>query len=211
MKKYLVIGIVVLVGIGAAVFLSGSKKANAPAGTGDALTKQGASEEKGTGVSESVVSSIKDALSLGKKMQCTYVGDGGDGQVVQSTVAIDGKRFRVSMSTPEGKTYVVSDGDMQYFWTEKEKTGFKMSQSCLNEVQKSLPENMRTDTNLGTAEDITKDFDTAKDVNCRPALSVDISVPSDVTFTDQCAMMKQSLDALKGIKLPEGVNIPSGN
>ena len=209
MKRYLLPGvIVILLLIGAVVYFRGGSPQVAPAETKTPALNEQTSADKGAATDSPTINSIKDALSLGKKMQCTYA-DASGGKPVQSTMTIDGKRFRVAMDTPEGKSFVVSDGETQYFWTEKDKKGFKMNQTCLADVQKSLPESMQGNASASAPEDVTKGFDTAQDVHCQPVAAVDTSVPADVAFTDQCAMMKQSLDALKGMQIPKNVNVPN--
>ncbi len=214
MKKNAVIAIIVLVAIIVAVmfFLKDSKKAGAPESAGRGTTEDmPATGEKSAG--ESVIGSIKDAFSAGKKMQCTYTLDAGS-QKTESTVMIDGERFRSTVKTPEGEMNVVFDGEAQYMWgtaSGNEKVGFKMSQDCLEEFKKDLKD-MPTSggTGITRPEDITEGFDLAQNVSCRPAPMADFSIPTDIVFTDQCAVMKQSLDAIKNIQLPQGIELPQG-
>ena len=64
-----------------------------------------------------MVSSIKEAMDLGKKMQCTYVIN-QDGGLVESKGSIDGEN--------------------QYSWTSAAKTGMKMSKACLEKMGESV-------------------------------------------------------------------------
>lgn len=204
MKKNLVaVAIVLAILVAGAAFFISSKKAQSPASQ-QAAAPNGSTAEEDDGA----ISSIRDAMGLGKKMQCTYA-DASDGKTLQSVVMIDGKRFKSVIDTPEGKMSIVFDGETQYVWNDKDKSGFKMSQACLDDVEKSLPENLKNNESFGRLDDITEDFDTAQDVSCRPALSIDTSVPADISFVDQCEMMRQSLDVLKGMNLPDNVQVPN--
>jgi hypothetical protein len=61
-----------------------------------------------------------------------------------------------------------------------------------------------------TPEDLQESFATAENVRCTPATSEDFSIPTDIVFTDQCEMLKNSMKALESMKgqLPAGMNIP---
>lgn len=215
MKKnfIVIIAVFLVIIVGGAIFLLKSLKEAATPESGNMETLKNAPVTESGSAGDSVIGSIKDALNAGKKMQCAYTLDAGD-QKTESVVMVDGKRFRSTVITPQGNMSVVFDGDTQYMWAEnsKDKTGFKMSQACLEEFKNSLPKDMPTTNNSGitTPEDITEGFDLAQNVSCRPAPMADFSIPTDITFTDQCAMMKQSLDALKNIQLPQGIELPAG-
>ncbi len=154
-----------------------------------------------------VVTSIKDAMGLGQKMQCSYTSMAGD-QSVTSTVYVDGTKFK-SDSVVHGATiHALFDGETQYTWTEgPTNTGMKMSKACLDEMKNNMPS---TAPQGAQPEDYSKSFDTAHDVKCEPVSSVDFSLPTDVTFTDQCAMMQKSMDMMKQMKtqMPEGAPKP---
>lgn len=161
-----------------------------------------------------MMSSIKEAMGLGKKMNCTY-SDTTNGKTVQSEVVVDGEKFK-STTMMEGLTvYAVFDGTTQYTWTSKEKQGSKITKACMEEFQGAA-------TNAAPAEDkptSVKDdfmagFDAAQNVSCKPALTTDFSIPTDITFTDQCAVMKQGSEMMQRLKgdMPNGAaggNIPS--
>lgn len=148
-----------------------------------------------------VVSSIKEAMGLGQKMQCTYSMTEG-GKAFESKVVVDGEKYASTTTIDAMTVYGVFDGEDQYSWTSGSQTGMKMSKACLAKLQESakdLPTS--TETQSATApQDIEKAFDLAKNVKCEAASGADFTIPKDVTFTDQCAMMEQSLKMMEDMK-----------
>jgi hypothetical protein len=201
MKKTL-LGVVI---VGAAVVLSGCGKA--PAVQNQNQTQQNASPKS------SVISSIKDAMGLGTKMKCEYfMGTGTD--AVKSTAYIEGKKY-MSTGVFNGVTsYTIFDGETMYNWQAGQKTGFKMTMTCLNDLRASLPADQQA--NPGAKAPSPEDqFDNAINASCSPNTeNIDFSVPADITFNDQCEMMKKTTEMMKNIKVPGGAgsvpaNIPN--
>jgi len=202
MKKT-ILGVVI---VGAAFVLSGCGK---PVAT----TNQNAAENpspagQSTSAGGSVISSIKDAMGLGTEVKCEYsMGTGAD--AVKSTAYVEGKKFK-SVGIVAGKTMnTIFDGETMYNWQEGQTTGFKMTMTCINDLKTSLPQDNKQAAPAGvkSPEDQFKD---ATNTNCSPSGdSVDFSAPSNVTFTDQCDMMKKSLEMMKNVKVPSGANIPA--
>lgn len=195
MKQILAVAVVVVVLVGGWLLLRGNEAGTPEAGKSEntaSNTVGTGTEDKGMGV----VSSIKDAMGLGKTMQCTYASSTGT-DAVMSTVYVDGKKFLAESVVNGVKSHVLSDGETQYIWTDGTKQGMKMTTVCLAELQKSLP----ASANQTAPQDYAKSFDTAQNVNCSVASgSVSLTVPSDVVFTDQCEMLKESMKALEGMK-----------
>jgi len=154
-----------------------------------------------------VISSIKDAMGLGKKMKCTYSVGTGDSKF-ESTAFIDGKKYKSSSMIAGKLAYAYFDGEVMYSWMEDTKTGTKMTMACINDLKTSLPENQPANI-PSVAKSPEEQFDNAVNANCVPAETADFSVPTDVTFTDQCEMMKKTLDSMKNIKLPGNVKMPT--
>lgn len=206
MGKIIAGGVVVLVAV-VGLFLWQQNKGSETS-TGDTLTQMTeAVEEK----SEGVVASIKDAMSLGKKMQCTYAMGMGD-QSVQSTVIVDGERYQSTTVMANMTTYALFDGETQYTWTSGSKTGTKMTKACMEEMTaavKDMPASNQ-EVSLPKPDDMKAAFDMAKNVSCTPASGEPLVLPADVTFTDQCEMMKQSMDMMKKMqdKMPQGMTVP---
>jgi hypothetical protein len=173
-----------------------------------------AKNEMGGQVTEgtSMVSSLKEAIGLGKKLQCTFVMSEGDKQVV-SSMFIEGSKVKSTTAVGDMTMYSLMDGENQYSWTSASKTGMKFSKACLEKLQASVKDMSKPAGASTPAEpqDMQKAFDMAKNVKCEPAAGADFTIPKDITFTDQCAMLEQSTKLMQEMKdkLPAGMTLPS--
>lgn len=193
MKKTL-LGVVI---VGAAFVLSGCGKT--------AVTNQDvAQNSQGATPAGSVVNSIKDAMGLGKKMECVYTTQ-INGKEIKSTMQIDGKNFKSFSEIDGRKMYSVMKDEVSYTWGDGIPMASKLSMSCIKDLPK--PEGEKSVSEA--VQDPEKAFDGATNVVCNPIASVDISVPSNIQFQDMCEMMKGMLDATKNIKVPAGANVPA--
>lgn len=146
------------------------------------------------------VDSIADAMGLGRTMECTYKSGEG-AQALESSVTVQGKKFRSTSLMNGVKSYALSDGEAIYIWSDASNQGMKMTQACLKDMEKNLPP--------GSAGQVPQDpeenFKMAKDVSCKEVGSGDFSVPAAVTFADQCALFQQSLEMMKNLpSVPQG-------
>lgn len=139
----------------------------------------------------SMAQSIKEAMGVGSPMLCTYSFGAGP-ETMSSRVYVSGKKFKAETMAGGIKTQILSDGDMQYVWTSGSAQGMKMSQNCLESLKAAIPESGQTTPSA--PQDYQQSFDGAENVQCEPATGAgtEFSVPTDVVFTDQCAMMEQS-------------------
>ncbi|HAT74411.1 MAG: hypothetical protein US30_C0027G0004 [Candidatus Moranbacteria bacterium GW2011_GWF2_36_839] len=152
-----------------------------------------------------VISSIKDAMGLGKEMKCAYKfkGEAGD---ITSTAYVNGKKYKAESTVMGKKQIVIFDETAMYSWAEGEKTGMKMTKTCMEEMEKNIP---KTQGGQEPASDSISDeefFENSTDVSCMPYSGADFSVPKDITFADQCEMLKNIMNN----SMPAGANIPSG-
>ncbi len=137
---------------------------------------------------QTMIGSIKEAMSKGVALRCTYaVGEGE--QAVQADVYVNGKSFKTTSSVNGVEMQALSDGKTQYMWMSGNKQGMKFDMACLEKLKGTLPSGSASQGM--NPEDYQKTFDMAKNVSCEPAVAVDFSVPTTVTFTDQCALMEQ--------------------
>lgn len=137
---------------------------------------------------QTMIGSIKEAMSKGVALRCTYaVGEGE--QAVQADVYVNGQSFKTTSSVNGVEMQALSDGKTQYMWMSGNKQGMKFDMACLEKLKGTLPSGSASQGM--NPEDYQKTFDMAKNVSCEPALAVDFSVPTTVTFTDQCALMEQ--------------------
>lgn len=181
--------------VGLAFVLSGCGAKKAPQDGGAQNQTKEESKEQG-----SVIGSIKDAMGLGKKMKCEYsVGTGKE--AVKSTAYVEGKKYKAISTINGTTTNSIFDGNTMYYWQEGQKTGMKMAMSCMEELNKSLPEDQQNPEDFKSPEE---QFEDAIDTSCVPATeSINFSAPSDVTFQDQCEMMKNLINSFK-------TDIPAG-
>lgn len=215
MKKLLPVIVVLIVIALGWLYFSPKKTAVAPSvENGGVASSEKVASEKGTSQTEeqgSLVSSIKDAMGLGKKMACTYTTVDEKGKSATSTIVVDGQKYKFT-ATANGETaYGIFDGDTQYMWSSgATKQGLKMSKTCIDELGKASQDGgNNTIPTPETPQDFEKSFGEAQGVNCVPS-NDDFSVPADVKFVDQCEMMRQATKMMEGVKgnLPAGVNIP---
>ena len=153
-----------------------------------------------------VINSIKDAMGLGKKMECTYA-DNLNGATVTAVTQVDGKNFKSVSDLNGKKVYSVMKDGVMYSWGEISGIpATKLDLNCVKDLQKNLPPSQQA---AAPDQDPLKSFDNATKVSCKPVDSIDISVPTDIQFQDQCEMMKGLTKQLKDMKVPAGANVPA--
>lgn len=204
--KGIVVTLLVVLLIGAGVFFFTMRKSAPP------VLEMGNKGESGVAVkvpepsASSLVSSFKEAMGLGQKMRCTYTA--GDGAAVfTSTAYVEGKKFRSESEAGGVKMFVISDGEEQYVWNSGSSQGFKMSQACLESFKGDAAKTAPSTNPASTPEDYAAALESAQNVRCEAVTSADFSVPSDITFTDQCALMEQSKKMMEQYKdkIPAGM------
>ena len=213
MKKNLIIGAVVLVLlilVGGLVFLKGGKK-TAEAPKGEVKTEKTAESKDDGNLILDTAEKIKNAIAGGKKMECTFKEDLGDGKQTEMKMQSQGEKFRSSYAVKDETFVSVSDGETIYSWSSKTKEGTKMDLKCMDDLSKDVPQvkDDAVDDKIDFTEPETL-VDEQPDMKCSPILSIDLSVPSDVKFTDTCAEMKKVFESMKdlNVNLPQGINIP---
>ena len=176
------------------------------AGCGNKVTQNnstdaGAGKE---GAVSNVVNSIKDAMASGKAMKCTYTTKDQSGGEIVSTTFIDGKKYAGTTTAAGNVQHMIFNEEAMYSWGEGQKTGMKMTTACSTELAAKAPKNQSATAPAPEPNDPEKTFDNATNVQCEPNSGADFTIPSDVTFTDQCEMMK---NVMKNV--PSGVNVPN--
>lgn len=196
MKKSLVVVVaVVILAIIAGIFFF-TKNGEAPA----TKEEKSATEKVMEDAKDSVIGSLKDAIGLGKKMECVYK----DGNF-ESKTYIDGMKYKSITTSSEGEMISVFDGSDFYGWNTKTKEGYVMKKTCMEELSKNVPkveggENSNP-ADFETTEDIVED--TPMD-NCKETGAIDFTIPKDISFVDQCEMLKNLSNSLKDFKIPTG-------
>ena len=155
-----------------------------------------------------VISSIKDAMGLGKSMKCEYKFQ-GEGEDITSTAYVNGKKYKAE-STVMGKKHIaIFDEEAMYSWSDGEKTGMKMTKACMEEMEKSIPKDEGGSEPLADSISDEEFFDNATDVKCQPYSGADFSIPKDIVFADQCEMLKNMMKNFSDIGNGQsGANMP---
>lgn len=145
-------------------------------------------------------------LASGKRMECEYrmMGEGGAETSVKMYAERD--RYRTEVMTPQGKYISISDGEAVYSFLEGSKEGMKMDLDCMKDQAADLPkvEGMPEQESFVSSEEA---IGNVPGISCREIGSIDVSVPSDVRFIDQCALLKQQTEMMKQYQdqMPESV------
>lgn len=153
-------------------------------------------------------------LAKGKKMQCSYSSLESDVQsekVVTKMYAEQG-RFRTETEIQSGTMISLLDGKTMYNWMKGEKKGTKLDMECMQGFEAQQPVQERTSQTYKSSEEVIQN---TPNISCTElAEEVDFTVPSDVVFTDQCAVLQQSMESMKKIQNMQGqggvpANIPT--
>lgn len=150
----------------------------------------------GKSVANEGSASENDWVSLlgdGKSVECTVPG----GETA-TKISAEGKKYRTE-SLIDGKKHLsVSDGEMLWTWVEGEKQGMKMEFSCMDDIRATIPEDG------GPAPEYAASPEEAlgdrPGIACSESGPVDVSVPADVSFSDQCALLKGQLRMMEQVK-----------
>lgn len=195
MNKSIILVVIIIVALGGGLFFLTKKGAQAPSDASETAEQEGGLGQ--TGEAPSVISSIKDAMGMNAKMACTY--NDPSGQVPgTATVYIQGNTFKSVADVNGTQTSALFDGETMYMWTAGQAQGFKMPKSCMDEFQ----------TNAPKPADYERTFESAQDVRCEASEGADFSIPTNVTFIDQCEMMKQNDVMMKSMQqgqMPAGM------
>ena len=146
-------------------------------------------------------------------MRCAYTMKGEKDGEISSTMFIDGKKYSGTTSVAGNVHHMIFDGETMYSWADGQKEGMKMTTACSAELAANAPKSQNENSPEVTASNPEEIFDSATNVKCELAAAADFSVPSDVTFTDQCEMLKNVMRNIPaGANMPKGMpaNIPTG-
>jgi hypothetical protein len=166
-KKVVLIVGVLLVLIGAGVYLYSSKKSSSPAGI----------TENQSGTTSPM--SIKDLLGLGSSQKCTFSTTIENGTSEGTVYISEGKMRGDFSSNVEGNvnnSHIIIDGTTSYTWMDGQNTGYIMTYNP--------EETSSTATEAGSQNTQGPDLNQKSDYNCSswvPDTSLFIK-PSDINF-----------------------------
>lgn len=144
---------------------------------------------------KNMITSIKDAMGLNQKMKCVY-RHGLSDEFGESVAYIQGKKYKSSLMADGQKINSFFDGQTSYTWTEGQKNGTKMAADCMKEIAEKYKNNNQDLTQQYKYKSGEDFFDNAINAKCEPT-DEDISLPTDVTFEDQCEQMKTQLQMVE--------------
>ncbi|HBI16770.1 MAG: hypothetical protein UR60_C0041G0003 [Candidatus Moranbacteria bacterium GW2011_GWF2_34_56] len=184
----------------------GAQKSNDDSQANSETEEIGTQDNQESGAEENgekgIVAKIKNSISAGKKMKCTYKmsEENGDTEVI---TYIQGEKYKTEIMLGQMKTVSIFDGDAMYSWSEGQKTGTKMEMDCIDSLDvKGEVEREAVNENAVATEDqddFVKTLSEAQNLNCEDAGDVDFSVPSDMEFIDQCEMLKSQQKMIEGL------------
>lgn len=146
-------------------------------------------------------------LASGKKIQCTYANTDEKGQSLPMKMYAERGSYKTELTMPTGVITTLFDGKSMYTWTVGQKQGTKMDIACTKELADQLPKEQGSAPK--TYDSPEQAIQGTPNIACaESSTAIDFSVPSDVTFSDQCAMLKASLGKLKDIQGMQDGAIP---
>lgn len=142
------------------------------------------------------------AIAKGEKLSCTYTDDEGG----EAKIAIDGEKYRMEYASKIGTMVSVFDGETFYTWNENSGEGFSQTVACIEKWSEDIPDSPEQPETFRSSEEAVSEL---PDIRCEKSGNVDVTVPEDIEFVDQCAMMEKQMEAMEGMMedLPEGVEM----
>ncbi|HLB51833.1 hypothetical protein A3F07_04315 [candidate division WWE3 bacterium RIFCSPHIGHO2_12_FULL_38_15] len=147
---------------------------------------------------QQVSGSLLDMMKLNKKLTCNYTGKDDNGKTTFTTeMFVSGNKVRnnVRMTDNLDKTlesYMVSDGEWFYIWSNASDQGTKMKISEMENIMQETTKDINNQpTNNVDLNKVSEKFDFSCNT-WNPDMSM-FEVPSDITFID----LQETLDKLK--------------
>ncbi|NTW46329.1 MAG: hypothetical protein HGB18_04755 [Candidatus Moranbacteria bacterium] len=190
-----------LVGIGAIVAGAVALAGCSSPGSGSQDQDHSQAQDQVRDQDKSGVAEWVAGLASGKRMRCEYSFGDGD-KATKTVMYMERDRYRTEVGTPAGDMISLFDGKAMYSWTKGGKQGMKMDIECMKRLGEEVPKGEeRQEPTSGGYESPQEALENIPNIACSvTADSIDFSVPSDVTFADQCEMMKGMLDKAKTLQ-----------
>lgn len=150
---------------------------------------------------DGIMKRLKNALSSGKKMKCTYVVGNEEGKTEVITY-VQGDKYKTEVNVGQIKTVSVFDGDAMYSWSDGQKTGTKMTMDCIDSLDirnETEAQNAPEDSSVQDEEKFIDTLADAENLNCEDVRDVSFEIPSDINFTDQCEALKSQQKMLENL------------
>lgn len=131
-------------------------------------------------------------IAQGKKMKCEYTLEMPDTEETKVVIYLDGMKYRTEIQAESmNPERVIFDGEAMYSWDDTMKQGMKMDMNCMEEFEQIVGD-QAFDEELGVFDPASEDFvKDLPDMQCEEVGEVDLSIPDDVEFMDQCEMLRE--------------------
>ncbi|NCU42541.1 MAG: hypothetical protein EOM19_07580 [Candidatus Moranbacteria bacterium] len=153
-----------------------------------------------------------DALARGEKLRCSYDEEVFSGMNML-VLFFDGEKYRMEYGTNEDPMVNLFDGEAMYSWNERTKSGFFLKQECVEKFREgdSSGETLSQNKYYESAQDVMGGY---AGISCEKISEVDIQVPGDISFEDQCSFLEMQMenrDQIESLQqqviLPEGIEM----
>ena len=121
-------------------------------------------------------------------------------QNIETVMYMQGNKYRTEFEIDGKKMYSLYDGSDYYSWDYNENNGYKMSKDCMKEFESNDTSTETSNFDMDASFSTDEDFETAVSIKCESANDIDLSIPSNITFTDQCEIMRQMQNQIKELK-----------
>jgi ABC-type Fe3+-citrate transport system substrate-binding protein len=138
-----------------------------------------------------------------EKLDCKYlVKDEETFNEIEAHIYIEGEKYKSITYTTSGDTlYSIFDGDVFYSWSKLQGQGFRMSKSCAERFADAQSEQEEgEDFELDSYKTSSELFDENVVIGCDKTSYVDISIPAEITFVDQCEMLEKQIEQIRQIQ-----------
>ncbi len=165
------------------------------------MTEEITSEENAENQPKITFIDFAKSIELKEKMECDYkVVDEETKKTLKAKIYVEGDVYRSITWESDDKVYSVFDGEVFYGWSDRSKKGFSMASSCAEEFEQNTVDiESDGDVDLDTYKTSSELFDEKVSMNCKESSFVDLSIPDDIDFVDQCELLKQQRDAIEKI------------
>jgi len=156
-------------------------------------------KEEVPGDGAGMVEKLKNSISSGKKMKCSYKM-GEENGATEVITYIQGDKYKTEVVLGQMTTTSVFDGEVMYSWVVGQKVGTKMTMDCIDSLDaKGETENPQENIPVEDGDGFMEKLSSAQNLNCEDATDIDFSIPTDVDFSDQCEMLKSQQKMIEGL------------
>jgi hypothetical protein len=201
MRKILIIILLALVGAGAYFYYENHR--NVPEYDIAEITKEFSGEGKNMVAKPKVsFADLMGSIDRQEKIECDYkIIDDETKQQLKAKIYIEGDTYKSITWKSDEKLYSIFDGETFYGWSQRTKEGHKMNNTCAQDFDDAVFEGENDgDYELDTFKTSKELFDEDVSVNCGETEYVDLTIPGDVVFVDQCALLKKQKDLIEKTK-----------